>query len=165
MRSARLNLRGRRPLCLGLTLLGALAWALSSAFAGGIGRQPMPLPRYTQECAACHLAYPPGLLPAESWRRLLDGLARHFGTDASLAPAAVAELSAWLGGNAGSNQRVREAPPQDRITRSVWFQRKHDEVPAEVWKRPAVKSAADCAACHSRAQQGDFNEHTVRIPR
>ena len=39
-------------------------------------------PAYTQECGSCHLAYPPGLLPALSWQRLMGGLDRHFGTDA-----------------------------------------------------------------------------------
>ena len=49
---------------------------------------PQPLlPTYRQECSACHLAYPPGMLPAASWQRLLSGLPRHFGTDASLDPA------------------------------------------------------------------------------
>ncbi len=161
MKPPRLLPAALRPLTLALALLAAL----QPAAADGPGRQPTPLPRYTQECAACHLAYPPGLLPAESWRRLLDGLPRHFGTDASLDPATVAELSSWLTANAGTYKRVREAPPQDRISRSAWFLRKHDEVSAEVWKRPAVKSAANCAACHTRAEQGDFNEHTVHIPR
>ena len=53
-------------------------------------------PAYTQECASCHTAYPPGLLPAPSWRRLLNNLPRHFGTDASLDAATVRELSGWL---------------------------------------------------------------------
>ena len=124
-----------------------------------------PLPAYTQECAACHVAFPPRLLPAESWRRVLNGLPRHYGTDASLDAATVDALAAWLSANAGSDRRAREAPPEDRITRSAWFLRKHDEVPAAVWQRPAVKSAANCAACHTRAAQGSFDEHSVRIPR
>jgi hypothetical protein len=123
------------------------------------------LPKYSQECAACHVAYPPGMLPADSWRRLLSKLPHHFGTDASLDAATVKVLESWLGANAGTYKRVREAPPEDRITQAPWFIRKHDEVPGAVWKRPAVKSAANCAACHTRADQGDFDEHTVRIPR
>jgi hypothetical protein len=124
-----------------------------------------PLPSYQQECAACHLAYPPGLLPAESWKRLMGDLPRHFGTDASLDAATTQAISAWLVANAGSSRRLRDAPPQDRITTSAWFTRQHDEVPAASWKRPAVKRAANCAACHVHADQGDFNEHDVRIPR
>ena len=43
---------------------------------------PVPLlPKYQQECAACHTAYPPGLLPAASWQRLMGGLGKHFGVE------------------------------------------------------------------------------------
>lgn len=123
------------------------------------------LPKYQQECAACHVAYPPGMLPAASWARLINNLPHHYGTDASLDPATVKQLAAWLDINAGTYKRVREEPPEDRITRSAWFIRKHDEVPAATWKRPAVKNASNCIACHVRADRGDFNEHDVRIPR
>lgn len=123
------------------------------------------LPKYRAECAACHIAYPPGMLPAASWERLMQNLPRHFGTDASLDAASVREVSQWLAAHAGTYRRVREEPPQDRITRSAWFQRKHDEVPAATWKLPAVKSPANCAACHTTADQGVFDEHRVRIPR
>jgi hypothetical protein len=123
------------------------------------------LPKYRQECASCHVAYPPGMLPAKSWQRLMTNLPRHFGTDASLDAVSAKQIGDWLVANAGTYRRVRDAPPEDRITRSVWFARKHDEVSATVWKRPAVKSPANCSACHAQADQGDFNEHNVRIPR
>ena len=130
------------------------------------GKRMVPLlPKYQQECAACHLAYPPGMLPAASWKRVMATLPKHYGTDASLDPATVKELGAWLNANAGTYKRVREEPPQDRITTSAWFIRKHDEVSAATWKLPAVKSASNCAACHTRADQGEFNERNVRIPR
>lgn len=125
-----------------------------------------PLPKYTQECSSCHVAYPPGMLPAASWRRVMSGLDRHYGTDASLDAESVKQITAWLGANAGTHKRVSASPPpEDRITRSAWFVREHDEISAATWKTPAVKSASNCAACHPRAEQGAFNEHDVRIPR
>jgi hypothetical protein len=141
--------------------------ASHATLAGDDRRGPVValLPKYQQECAACHVAYPPGMLPDASWRRLLNDLPRHYGTDASLDAATVTELATWLGANAGTSRRVRESPPEDRITRSAWFMRQHDDVPAAVWRRATVKSTANCTACHTRADQGDFNEHTVRIPR
>jgi mono/diheme cytochrome c family protein len=123
------------------------------------------LPQYQQECAACHVAYPPGMLPAASWQRLMNNLPRHFGTDASLDAATVKTLSTWLASHAGTDKRTREAPPEDRITRSAWFLREHDEVRAATWKLPAVKSAANCIACHPRADRGAFDERDIRIPR
>ncbi|MEY4749060.1 MAG: hypothetical protein RIQ60_1274 [Pseudomonadota bacterium] len=122
-------------------------------------------PAYEQECGACHVAYPPGLLPAASWQRLLGHLDKHFGVDASLDAAATRQITAYVESQAGTSRRVREEPAQDRITRSAWFVRKHGEVSARTWSLPAVKSASNCSACHAQAQQGDFNEHDVRIPR
>ena len=130
-------------------------------------RTPMPA-TYRDECAACHVAYPPGLLPAASWRNLMSNLPRHFGADASLDPSTVKELVGWLEANAGTDRKVRRdpgSPPEDRITRSSWFVHEHDEVAPATWKLPAVKSPSNCTACHGGADQGDFSEHRVRIPR
>ena len=157
---------GLASFCRRLWLLVPLA-ASHAALAEDEQRGPTVamLAKYRQECAACHVAFLPGMLSADSWRRVMGNLPHHYGADASLDAATVNELAAWLGANAGTSKRVREAPPEDRITRSAWFIRKHDEVPGAVWMRPAVKSAANCAACHTRADQGDFNEDAVRIPR
>lgn len=125
-------------------------------------------PAYQQECASCHLAFPPGLLPAASWRRLMDKLPRHFGTDASLDAPTLQQLNGWLAANAGTDNKVARdpsPPPQDRITRAAWFVHEHGEVRAATWALPAVKSAANCAACHTRADQGEFRERDIRIPR
>jgi hypothetical protein len=147
-------------------VLTALAAAMSLAHAEG-GRQfaAPALPAYQKECGACHVAYPPGLLPAASWRRITADLARHFGTDASLDSAGTQRIAGYLAANAGTSRRAGEVPPPDRITRAAWFQRQHAEVPAAIWRSPAVKSAANCAACHPRAAEGDFDEDRVRIPR
>lgn len=127
-----------------------------------------PLPKYVQECAACHIAYPPGLLPAASWQSLMGKLQSHFGSDASLDPSTTKELTAWLKLHAGTSKRVRRdptPPPEDRITRAAWFKREHDEVSSATWRLASVKSASNCGACHIQAAQGDFNEHRIRIPR
>jgi Dihaem cytochrome c len=147
------------PLGIGMSVAG------NTAFADSRSLQPQQmLPQYRQECAACHQAYPPGMLPARSWNNIMSGLDRHFGTDASLDAATVVQIGQWLEGNAGTYKRVKEAPPGDRITRSAWFERKHRELDAVVWRHASVKSAANCAACHSRAEQGRFGEHELRFP-
>lgn len=123
------------------------------------------LPVYLQECAACHVAYPPGLLPSVSWQRIMGGLQHHYGTDASLDEVSVKQISAWLQANAGTYKRVeRTPPPDDRITRSPWFERKHRGLDAAAWKTPSIKSAANCAACHSGAEQGRFDDDNLRWP-
>lgn len=136
-----------------------------AALADNKGRAVVLLPQYKKECESCHVAYPPTLMPAASWSRIMGNLPKHFGTDASLDPAAAQEISGWINAHAGTYKRVREEPPQDRITRTAWFDRKHREVSAATWKLPAVKSAANCGACHTQADTGDFNERNIRTPR
>lgn len=144
-----------------------LATLLLPAQADRPGPRAPLLPLYEQECSACHIPYAPGLLPAVSWQRLMGSLEHHFGTDASLDAASVQQIGQWLDRHAGTYQRVNEAPPENRITRSTWFLRKHraDEVPPELWRHPAVKSAANCAACHPQAAQGRFDDDDIRWPR
>lgn len=127
-------------------------------------RTPPP-PRYVQECGACHAPYPAGLLPAASWQRLMGNLPNHYGTDASLEADTQARLAAWLAAGAGTGKRVDTAPPEDRITRSAWFERKHRRVPDAVWRGPSVRSASNCSACHREAAAGRFNEHDIVMPR
>lgn len=146
--------------------VGGLLLAAATARADGDHhRAAVPLaPAYVQECGACHVAYSPAWLPPRSWQRLMGGLDRHFGSDASLEPAMQAELAAWLDAASRRSGRVREEPPQDRLTRSAWFERKHDEVPASVWALPSVKTPANCAACHPRAAEGRYDEDELRLP-
>ena len=110
----------RRLATLAATLAAALAAGLPAAPARA-DRVAMPqLPAYQQECAACHMAYPPGLLPAASWQRLMGTLPKHFGTDASVDAATLKTLSDHLAANAGSFKKVARdpsPPPEDRIGR------------------------------------------------
>lgn len=143
--------------------LGLAALSLAHADSGRLLPRDMPA-AYTQECASCHTAYPPGMLPARSWQRIMSGLDRHYGTDASLDNATVQQLNTWLQANAGTYKRVAGEPPQDRITRSAWFERKHREIEPAVWKHASVKSAANCAACHTGADQGDYDDDSLQFP-
>lgn len=130
------------------------------------GRTPL-LPAYQQECGSCHVAYPPPLLPPASWQRLMNHLPTHFGTDASLEADQVKRLGLWLqqASQAAASRRTPEQPPEDRITRTRWFAHEHGELPASVWQRTSVQRPSNCMACHTRADQGDFRERYIRVPR
>ena len=55
-------------------------------------------------------------------------------------------------------------PPEDRITRSAWFWRVHRKISAAAWRQLGTRSMSSCEACHTTADQGDFDERNVRIP-
>lgn len=156
-----------------------LALSLPSGEAHGDGGEDI-MPRlahksWQQECASCHIAYSPALLPRASWTRLMGGLQNHFGENASLDPATQADILRFLeqhaadSGNSRLGNRVMQQMGKNkaplRVTETRWFVRKHDEVSRTTWSRQAVGSAANCAACHRQAEKGVFDEDSVRIPK
>ncbi len=119
---------------------------------------------WSAECSVCHLPYPPQLLPADSWRALMQGLDRHFGTDASLDSKTAATIGAFLEANAGGERSARPDVPVLRITETRWFRHEHSGKAAALWGSGRVKSSADCAACHRQAANGDFRKRTLQLP-
>jgi hypothetical protein len=154
----------KRPVTSRTHAAGALAsLVLAGSAAAGEHVYPLTSETYRTECGACHVPYPPQLLPAPAWKRVVAGLADHFGSDASLSPEAAAEVDRYLQREAGRPGRGSESL---RITDTPWFHHEHQgELPASVWATPSVRSAANCEACHTRAGQGDFGERSLRVPR
>ena len=135
---------------------------------------PVQAAPYQQECGSCHFAYQPGLLPVASWRRLMDGLTDHFGENAELDAETAAQLRDYLYANAadrvgtgrspGIANSLRGSAPL-RITETSYFRRHHHEIPARVvTDNPEVGSFSRCDACHTGAENGNYDEHSVSIP-
>jgi len=157
----------------------SFSWPGALASGGEKEKRAWPIERdeaWQSECGACHVAFPPRLLPAASWTRIMDGLADHFGENAELAPETAGRIRAYLQSHAASARgqgwrydengaaTSTEAAPM-RITETRWFRHEHDDIRAAVWKREAIGSPANCAACHRGAEQGEFNEHKIKIPK
>lgn len=122
-------------------------------------------PAYGQECGSCHVAYPPALLAASSWRAVMDGLPKHFGSDASLDPATRADILAFLEKNAGRRDTSADGRPLLRISETRWFAKEHRrEIAAGTPKRADVKSIANCGACHRGAGNGDYGKAGLQVP-
>jgi nitrate/TMAO reductase-like tetraheme cytochrome c subunit len=117
------------------------------------------------ECGSCHVAYPPQLLSAQSWRTIMNGLDRHFGADASVDAGAAASIGAFLDANAARPHGKRSDPAALRITETRWFRHEHADIAAATWNGTKVGSAANCGACHGGADRGDFSERSVSVPR
>lgn len=130
----------------------------------------LPLPTdtpasYAEECGSCHLPYPPALLRAEDWEKLMSKLDRHFGTEATVDRRTQGEILNFLTRHAGKPERLGPNSELPRISQSRWFRREHGRLEAQLWSSPGVKSAANCEACHPNAAAGSFNEHEIRLPR
>lgn len=140
-----------------------------------VGVAPVTSPIYKEECSSCHMAYPPGLLPARSWKKIMAGLESHFGDNAELEPDTFKSISEFLVSNSAddSNYRrsrkiMRSLSDKDapiRISETPYIINKHDEIPDKLIKyNKKVNSLSNCSACHNKAEQGLFSEHGVNIP-
>lgn len=150
------------------TLLVSLALPLA-AHADKLRLPADAPPAFQAECASCHVAFPPQLLAADDWRRVMASLDRHYGDNASLDERTREAIEAFLVKNAGNARKVGAGgtaqgnePP--RLTTGTWFVRKHHEVSRADWTHPKVKSPANCVACHTRAAEGSYREREIVMP-
>ncbi|MBT4518778.1 MAG: hypothetical protein HOC23_02130 [Halieaceae bacterium] len=129
---------------------------------------------YAEECGACHLAYPPGLLPMESWHNMMLGLGDHFGENAELDNDALSHITAYISRNAlkpgrrsTMSKMLRNLPESApaRITELPYFVHEHDEVIIRaVEGNPELSSISQCDSCHSGAERGEFDDDRIIIP-
>lgn len=154
----------------GICRIDCVVWSLAAVFLAHAAVAAVPPNQaiepdaYAEECGACHTAYPARLLRPADWAVVLATLDRHFGVDASLDATALAAIARQLDVDpAVAGAATTKATP--RITQQGWFREEHDEVSAQQFRSPAVRSAANCNACHAGADRGQFDEHSVRIPR
>lgn len=103
------------------------------------------------ECSACHIAYLPKMLSADNWRRIMQGLDKHFGSDASLGAMEHKEITAFLVAHAAPDYDNKYSAETLRITNTPWFLRGHGNNAARYWGKGKVGSAANCTACHHGA--------------
>ena len=157
---------------------------LSASYAAHADKLRLPAdapPAFQAECASCHLAFPPQLMAAENWKRVMASLDRHYGDNASLEEKTRRAIEDFLVRNAGKPSKVGAGGTASagsaasmgtagasgelpRLTTSPWFKRKHHQVPRADWSHAKVKSPANCAACHTRAEQGSYREREIVMP-
>jgi cytochrome b len=160
-------------LCLLILMTGAVRQivALSARPALGVPAGPLD-PTYVEECGSCHMAYPPSLAPSPRWIAIMDGLADHFGEDASIEPGLASRIRAYLTMNAAEKWDTRAAHelqgsnPQDplRLTATPFWTRMHGGIPESVFKSRAVGARGACEKCHSDASTGRFDPQDINVP-
>ncbi|WP_038248760.1 diheme cytochrome c [Ghiorsea bivora] len=126
---------------------------------------------YQSDCASCHMAYQPNLLPSASWEKVMapKALEDHFGDNAEINEQDRLSILAYLKTYAADNKGKRllrfnrgEAPL--RVTELRYFKREHNEIPKRmVQDNPKVRSLSNCLACHTGAERGNYGERGIRI--
>ena len=130
--------------------------------------------QWRDECGSCHAVFYPALLPARSWQKIMADQSQHFGTDLGLDATTAAALLAFMTANSADQHlteaafKIEQSIPRDatplRVTDTPYWINKHQEIAAADWASPLVKSKNNCAACHSDADKGTFEDAAMQIP-
>jgi len=126
---------------------------------------------YMEECGACHLAYPPGLLPVATGTKIMQDLADHFGESAELDEETSGYISNYL-----QQEALRAGVP---TTMSEMLRNLPDDPPLRITEFPAFLGAhqiileqlqmdefptgflSPCADCHRQAADALFDKELL----
>jgi hypothetical protein len=161
-----------------ISLLTIVMFFPVGAFAGE-HNESETLPKVTNEvyrknCGTCHFAYQPGLLPARSWLKIVDKPGGHPGGDLSLEKTAKAEIEKYLNQNSAEKTQSKRSRKilsssgvnvPTRISEIPYIKEKHHEIAQEVFLRKSIGSRGNCIACHRTAENGDYDDDNVTIPK
>lgn len=146
----------------------------AKGFGGSKGFAPATDPLYQKECASCHFAYQPALLPKTSWQEMMKNLENHYGVDASLDEEDAQKILEYLSANSLEHSNSKRAGKIMRsinpaiiypsITQIPYFEKKHRKIPQHLINQKEVKSLARCSACHREADKGIYDDKSVNIP-
>lgn len=104
--------------------------------------------KWKTECGGCHVPFPPQLLAADNWKRLMGGLDKHFGANATLDNKDNKDILGFLMLNAGSGERY--SATSLRISDTPWFKHEHHVISVKEWTLTDVNSRSNCPACHGK---------------
>jgi len=135
--------------------------------------KPVSNAAYADSCGACHFAYQPELLPAASWKKILEGTDDHFGETVDLNEHAILEISGYLASNAAEISSAKLSgkimgclggTTPLRITDIPCIRKEHHEITPQMIQRKSVGSLSNCVACHRTAENGVYDDDDVSIP-
>ena len=130
-------------------------------------------PLFYNECKSCHALYPPYLLPKQSWAKMMDNLENHFGDDASLDEQNRLSIRDYLLQNSAESSTKESAynilksiktEGTMAITKTPYWQKKHDEIDKTIFASKEVAAKSNCKACHTNIEQGLLNDKDIKIP-
>jgi len=108
---------------------------------------------YLENCASCHIALPPAVLPTQTWQQLLQD-PQHYGQQ--LQPLVdPTRLLVWSYIRAFSRPQAKEEETPYRVKDSRYFKALHPKV-----KLPQPVQISSCATCHPSATQYNFRRLT-----
>lgn len=110
---------------------------------------------YLKNCATCHIAVPPQVLPSETWRNLIQDQS-HYGAELEpLREPSRGLIWSYLRYSSRQKSNREERTPY-RIDKSQYFRALHPRVDL-----PRPTSLDTCASCHPAAPNFNFRQLTL----
>ncbi len=117
---------------------------------------------YKKSCGSCHEAYPAGLLPPQSWEKIMMNLTTHFDQKLLLDKKVQGKILSYLLGNAAGRAKYKlshnliteiKTTPPIRITELPYFIKKHQGISEKL---------TNCSGCHTQASLGSFDKKELK---
>ncbi|MBN2895107.1 MAG: cytochrome b/b6 domain-containing protein [Campylobacterales bacterium] len=132
---------------------------------------------YATDCGTCHKPYPAYLFPQKSWERLMNDLHEHFNeriTEQNISIPARASIQQYLFEHSAEHSTreaavkmlasIGDAAPISS-SKVLYWRETHAQIDPSVYKRPSIKSRANCAACHIDFEFGVLDDTKIVIPK
>ncbi len=174
MRKSRRSQRGRKPRSPIVLFLLILLWSLAMGWGLALvtSAQPTqtasdaigtvdPVPPayqlgqelYLENCASCHIALPPAVLPTQTWKQILQD-SQHYG--AQLAPLIdPPRLLVWKYLQTFSRSQAKEEQTPYQLDDSRYLKALHPKV-----KLPRPIEISSCVSCHPGVAEYNFRRLT-----
>lgn len=107
---------------------------------------------YLENCASCHIAVPPAVLPQETWQTILETPGNHYGTKVEGLTGFTQRLM-WLYLQGYSRQLLKDEIKPKFIAQSRYFFALHPQV-----NLPSPITLNTCIQCHSQAKNFDYQD-------
>ena len=132
---------------------------------------------FYEKCSKCHKIYPPFMLPHDSWIRLMEGLANHFGeqiTENNISKNEQMSIKEYLTTHSAETSThkiafktldsLHEMRPIS-MSKVPYWRETHKNIEKSVFKSSLVKDASNCFACHFNFEYGILDNTHIHIPR
>ncbi len=127
------------------------------------------------ECGDCHIVFPAYLLPAQSWRLIMDTTEDHFGDELDLEEEDAETIREYLVRHSADHS-TREAAFKileslkwryehvNSIVHTPYWKKTHKRIPSKVFKKKEIDSKFSCDACHPDIVKGRIDDDAIKIP-
>ncbi|MDV3000193.1 MAG: hypothetical protein N5P05_001799 [Chroococcopsis gigantea SAG 12.99] len=140
-----------------------VGWLMTGIFqTPALAVSPEPVPAsfqigqqlYLENCAGCHVPFPPGVLPSESWLKIMENPGKHYGVEVPNIIRLTQRLI-WEYLKAFSRPLVADEPVPVYIAQSRYFKALHPRVTL-----PESVNHQSCVVCHLNAASYDYQTLT-----